>query len=110
MTIPTIEALQQENAELRQKLRNLHNRVWGPRTGPDPTRGEVGSRLASSLSITEIGPHLREVALRCVDVAREGAGTRAAQELEDISIALTDRASSLEAALAPSAPDNDAAQ
>jgi hypothetical protein len=109
MTDLTIDALQQENAELRQKLRNLHNRVWGPRTGPDPTRGEVGSRLASSLSITEIGPHLREVALRCVDVAREGAGTRAAQELEDISIALTDRASSLEAALAPSAPDNDAA-
>jgi hypothetical protein len=110
MTDLTIDALQQENAALRQKLRNLHNRVWGPRTGPDPTRGEVGSRLASSLSITEIGPHLREVALRCVDVAREGAGTRAAQELEDISIALTDRASSLEAALAPSAPDNDAAQ
>jgi hypothetical protein len=107
MTNPTIEALQQENAELREKLRKLHNSVWEPRTGPEPTRAEARLRLTSAISITEIGPHLREMALRCVHLAREGAGTRAARELEDMSIALSERANSLEAALSLSAPDND---
>jgi hypothetical protein len=67
------------------------------------------SHVISSMSITEIGPHLREVALRCIQLAREGAGTRAAQELEAASIELADRATSLEATLAlRNAPDNDA--
>ena len=61
------------------------------------------------MSITEIGPHLREVALRCIQLAREGAGTPAAQELEVASIELADRATSLEATLALlNDPDNDA--
>ena len=46
---------------------------------------------------SEIGPHLREVALRCIRLARESTSARTAQEFEDISIELTDRASSLEA-------------
>jgi hypothetical protein len=75
----------------------------------DAARVEVQSRVISSMSITEIGPHLREVALRCIQLARESAGTRAAQELEVVSIELADRATSLEATLALlNDPDNDA--
>ena len=106
MTNPTVEALQQENAELRRKLRELHDRGWEPRIGPEFTHAEARSRLTNSISITEIGPHLREVALRCVHLARECAGTRTAQELEEISVALTDLVDTLEAALSLSVPDN----
>lgn len=75
----------------------------------DATRVKVQSHAISSMSITEIGPHLREVALRCIQLAREGAGTPAAQELEVASIELADRATSLEATLALlNDPDNDA--
>jgi hypothetical protein len=97
-----------ETAQTRQKLPKASDKVSGSGSGSDATRVEAKSRMISSMSITEIGPHMREVALRCIQLAREGAGTRAAQELEDASIELADRASSLEAALAPRGePDND---
>jgi hypothetical protein len=89
-----------ETAETRQKLPNARDKVSEPRSGIDAARVEAKSRVISSMSITEIGPHLREMALRCIQLAREGSGTRAAQELEDASIELADRASSLEGALA----------
>jgi hypothetical protein len=99
----------EETAETRHNLSNARDKLSGPGSGIDATRVEAKSRVISSMSITEIGPHLREVALRCIQLAREGAGTRAAQELEDASIELADRARSLEAALSlRTDPDNDA--
>jgi hypothetical protein len=98
-----------ESAETRQKLPKASDKVSEPGSGIDATLVEAKSRVISSMSITEIGPHLREVALRCIQLAREGAGTRAAQVLEDASIELADRANNLEAALAFRIdPDNDA--
>jgi hypothetical protein len=46
-----------------------------------------------------MSPHLREVALRSVQLARESADAQAAQELEELSIELANRANSLEAIL-----------
>jgi hypothetical protein len=98
-----------ETAKTRRKLPNARDKVPEPRSGIDAARVEAKSRVISLISITEIGSHLREVALRCIQLARENPGTRAAQELEDTSIELADRASSLEAALALWIdPDNDA--
>jgi hypothetical protein len=45
----------------------------------------------------EIGPHLRELALRCIKLARHCADPRTARELEDISIELADRSAGLHA-------------
>jgi hypothetical protein len=98
MTEPTIEALQRENAELRQKLRKLYDSGWEPRAGLEAKRSEALSHRISSMSTTDIALHLREVALRCIQLAREGPRTRAAQELEVASVEIADRASSLEAA------------
>jgi uncharacterized protein YjiS (DUF1127 family) len=94
-----IEELQRENAELRERLdqlRRLLNNVFEPRMldfiGP-----ETKSRVINSMSPADIGPHLREVALRCQNLARKSTDARATRELQDIGIELADRASSLEA-------------
>ena len=95
-----IEELQRKNAELRERLdqfRKLLNNVFEPRMlefiGP-----ETNSRIINSMSPAEIGPHLREMALRCLSLARESSDARAAQDLQEIGIELADRASGLEAA------------
>lgn len=94
-----IEELQQENAELRERLdglRKLLNDVFEPRMidfiGP-----EAKARMISSMAPAEIGPHLREVALRCQSLARKSSEASATRELQDIAIELAERASSLEA-------------
>jgi hypothetical protein len=99
MAEAVIEELQRENAELRERLeglRKLLNNVFEPRmldfVGP-----EAKARMIKSMAPAEIGPHLREVALRCQSLARESREARATQELQDIAIELAERASSLEA-------------
>jgi len=94
-----IEELQRKNAELRERLdqfRKLLNNVFEPRMlefiGP-----ETNSRIINSMSPAEIGPHLREMALRCLSLARESSDARAARELQEIGVELTVRAGSLEA-------------
>jgi hypothetical protein len=93
-----IEELQRENAELRRRLdqfRELLDSVFGPRM-LDYIGPETKSRMINSMSPAEIGPHLRELALRCQSLARQSADARATRELQDIGIELADRASSLE--------------
>jgi hypothetical protein len=93
-----IEELQRENAELRRRLdqfRELLSSVSAPRK-PDCIGPETKSRMINSMSPAEIGPHLREVALRCQSLARQSSDERATRELQDIGIELADRASSLE--------------
>jgi hypothetical protein len=48
------------------------------------------------MSPDEIGSHLREMTLHCVRTTRESTDARVARELENTSIVLADRASSLE--------------
>ena len=97
---PTIDDLRRENAELRKQLQRLRN--------PLDDVVEIGalldviglqtkSRIVNSLTPAEIGPHLREVALHCIRLAREASDPRAAQQLENISIELAERANRLEA-------------
>jgi hypothetical protein len=99
MAHPNIEALQRENAELRRRLdgfRKLLDEVFEPRMidfiGP-----EARSRLIQSMAPAEIGPHLRELALRCQSLARDSTDSRAARELAETASELADRASGLEA-------------
>jgi hypothetical protein len=101
-----IEELHRENAELRKQLdqfRKLRDSVFEPRIldfiGP-----EIKSRIINSMSAAEIGPHLREVALRCQSLARESTDGRATRELRDIGTELADRASDLEAIFANPGP------
>jgi hypothetical protein len=82
---------------LGERVEQLLNKPVEPRTMLDVIGPETKSRIINSMSAAEVGPHLREVALRCVRLSKEGADARAAKELEDISIVLADRASSLEA-------------
>jgi hypothetical protein len=100
MAEPTLQGLQRENAELRERLdrlRNLLDSVAEPRNLLDVIGPETKSRIVNSMTPAEIGPHLRELALRCIRLARQSADPRAARELEDISIELADRSGSLEA-------------
>jgi hypothetical protein len=93
-----IEELQRENAELRRRLdqfRELLSSAFEPRM-LDYIGPETKSRVINSMSPAEIGPHLREVALRCQTLARQSTDERATRELQDIGIELADRASSLE--------------
>jgi AraC-like DNA-binding protein len=92
-----IEELQRQIAKLGERVEQLLNKPVEPRTMLDVIGPETKSRIINSMSAAEVGPHLREVALRCVRLSKEGADARAAKELEDISIVLADRASSLEA-------------
>ena len=97
-----IEELRRQNVELRERLdqfRQLFDTVFEPRmldVITPPTR----SRMINSLSGAEIGPHLREVALRCQTLARDSRDERAARALEEIGGELADRAGSLEAVFA----------
>jgi hypothetical protein len=96
----TVEDLQRENAELRElidQLRKLLDSAIEPRTMLDFIGPEARSRMIISLSPAEIGPHLRELALRCVRLARDSSDARAGRELEVGSIELVDRANILEA-------------
>ena len=100
MARPTIEELQRENAELRGRLaqlRNLLDSVAAPRNLMDAVGPETKSRIINAMTPAEIGPHLREVALRCIRLARHCADPRTARELEDVSIELADRSGGLEA-------------
>jgi hypothetical protein len=93
-----IEELRRQNAELRQRLdrlRTLLNNVFEPRM-LDIVGLQTRSRLINSMTGAEIGPHLREVALRCQTLARESMDARAARALEEIGGELADRAGSLE--------------
>jgi hypothetical protein len=97
-----IEALQRQNVELRERLdrfRRLLDTVFEP-SMLDFISPAARSRMVHSMSGVEIGPHLREVALRCQTLARDGADERAARALEEIGGELADRASSLEAIFA----------
>ena len=58
---------------------------------------ETKLRIINLMSAAEVGLHLRTVALRCARLSKDSADARTAQELEEISIVLADRASSLEA-------------
>src|SRR6266404_2502084 len=105
-----IEELQRENAELRERLdrvRKLLHSVVESRTTLDFVGPETTSRMISSMSPSEISPHLRQLALSCVRLARDSTDARAAQKLEDISIELADRANSLEAIFTAMQPDFD---
>jgi hypothetical protein len=100
MEKPTIEELQHENAALRERvdrLRQLLDNVAEPRTMLDVVGPETRSRIINALSPAEIGPHLRELALRCIRLARLSTEPEAVRELEDVSIELADRAASLAA-------------
>jgi hypothetical protein len=92
-----IERLQRENAELRAQLDRLRSGAAGPGIAGDSSRAEARSRLINSMSPAEIGPHLREVALLCARLSREGPDARAGRALEEISIDLADAANNLEA-------------
>ena len=97
-----IEALQRQNVELRERLdqfRTLLDNVFEPRM-VDVVSPATRSRMIQSMSGAEIGPHLREVALRCQTLARDSADERAARALEEIGSELADRASNLEAIFA----------
>jgi hypothetical protein len=110
MAEPSIEELQRENAELRErldKLRKLLHGVVESRTVLDVVGPETRSRMINSMSPSEMGPHLREVALSCIRLARESTDARAALELEHISIELADRAGSLEAIFSSMQRDTD---
>jgi hypothetical protein len=99
MAEPIIKQLQRESVELRERLdqfRVLLSSVFELRT-LDLTSPEVKSRMINSMSPAEIAPHLREVALRCQSLARKSADARAARQLQDVGIELTDQASGLEA-------------
>ena len=63
----------------------------------DDSGQEARSRMINAMSPAEIGPHLREVALRCQSLARESTDARAARGLEEAGIELADQASTLEA-------------
>jgi hypothetical protein len=89
-----IERLQRENAELRTQLKRLRA---GAAVARDLSGPEARSRLINSMSPAEIGPHLREVALLCARLSREGPDARAGRALEEISIDVVDRADNLEA-------------
>jgi hypothetical protein len=100
MAESTIEALQRENAELRERLeqlRNLLDRVSEPRNLLDIIGPETKSQIINSMTPAEIGPHLRALALRCIRLARHSTDPRTARELEDVSIELADRSGGLEA-------------
>jgi hypothetical protein len=97
-----IEELRRQNVELRERLdqfRTLLDNVFEPRM-LDVVGPAGRSRVIHAMSGVEIGPHLREVALRCQTLARAGADERAARALEEIGSELADRASSLEAIFA----------
>src|ERR1700722_580044 len=101
-----IEELQRENAELRRRLdqlRELLSGISAPRK-PDCIGPETKSRMINSMSPAEIGPHLREGAVRCPSLARKSTDERAPRGLQDIGIELADRASSLETIFAIPGP------
>jgi hypothetical protein len=94
-----IEELRRQNVELRERLdqfRALLDNVFEPRM-LDVVGPATRSRVVQSMSGAEIGPHLREVALRCQTLARDSADERATRALEEIGSELADQASSLEA-------------
>jgi hypothetical protein len=93
-----VKQLQRESEELRQRLdrfRTLLNDVFEPKLA-DVVGPEIKSRMINSMSPAEIGPHLREVALRCQRLARESTDARAARGLQDAGMELTDQAGRLE--------------
>ena len=104
MAAPLIEELRREAAELRRQLhqfRTLLDKVFEPGMldviAPETQSSLIDSSLVSSMSPAQIGPHLRELALRCQSLARTSTDARAARELEDIGSGLAAGASSLEA-------------
>jgi hypothetical protein len=97
-----VEELRRQNAELRKRLdrlRALLDDVFEPRM-LDIIGPQTRSRLINSMTGAEVGPHLREVALRCQALARDSMDARAARALEEIGGELADRAGSLEAIFA----------
>ena len=95
-----IEELQRRIAKLGERVQQLLNISVEPRTMLDVIGPETKSRMINSMSPTEIGPHLREVALRCQSLARESTDARAARGLQEAGIELADQASALEAIFA----------
>lgn len=104
-----IEELRRQNVELRERLdqfRTLLDNVFEPRM-VDVVSPATRSRVIQSMSGAEVGPHLREVALRCQTLARDRADEGAARALEEIGGELADHASRLEAVFAIPDPMRD---
>jgi hypothetical protein len=98
MAKSTIAELQRENEELRERLdhfRRLFDSVVEQRAMPKFIVSRIKPPMSNSMSLDEIGSHLREMALHCIRMARECTDARVAQELEETSIVLADRASNL---------------
>jgi hypothetical protein len=94
-----LETLQRENAELRERLaqlRHLLDSIAEPRVLLDVIGPETKSRLIRTMTAAEIGPHLRELALRCIRLAHQCTDPQLNRTLEDISIELADRSASLD--------------
>lgn len=95
-----IDDLQRENAELRKQLEGLPNPlddVVEIEALLDVIAQQTKSRIVTSMTPAEIGPHMREVALHCIRLARQASDAIAAQQFENISIELAERANRLEA-------------
>jgi hypothetical protein len=98
MAKSSIAELQRENAELRERLdqfRRSLDSVVEQRAMPNFIVSGLKPPMSNSMSLDEISSHLREMALHCIRMARECTDARVAQELEETSIVLADRASNL---------------
>ncbi len=98
MTDTIVTRLQRESAELRERLDQFRQLLEGfsNLTMLDVIGQEARSRMTNAMSPAEIGPHLREVALRCQTLARESTEPRASRRLQEAAIDLADQAGTLE--------------
>jgi hypothetical protein len=96
-----IKQLQRESAELRERLDQ-----FGKLLGEFPNLSMldvIGPQARThvititAVSSAEVGPHLRDIALRCQSLARESTDVRAAGALEGAGAELAHQASTLEA-------------
>jgi hypothetical protein len=100
MAESTIETMRRVNVQLRERLKQFRSLIDGmieTETWTDAIDQKIRSWIINSMAPAEIGPHLREIALRCISLAREDADERTIQAMENISVVLADCASSLEA-------------
>ena len=94
-----LKQLQRESAELRERLDQFRKLLNGLSnlTMLDVVGEDARSRMINAMVPAEIGPHLREVALRCQSLARESTDPRVSGLLQEAGIELADQASTLEA-------------
>ena len=67
---------------------------------------ETKPRMINSMSPDRISPHLREMTLHCVRMARDSTDARVARELQNTRIVFADRAGRLETILTVSSGRN----